>query len=86
MSLENDPEKFLRQYSYLREWVNECVVCHHKGHRPDLPYPERSAGGSTHARLRRLFAELALDENGMCEQCSSIKVETDSKPHVRGVC
>jgi hypothetical protein len=73
MSLENDPEKLLKQYSYLREWVNECAVCHHKGYRPDLPYPERSARYSTHARLRRLFDELVLDEDGVCEQCRLVQ-------------
>ena len=71
MSLENDPDELLRKYSYLREWVNECAVCHHRGYRPDLPGQERGARYSTHARLRRLFDELALDERGMCEQCSS---------------
>ena len=73
MSLENDPEKFLKRYSYLRKWVDECIVCHHKGYRPDTPYPERKTKYSTHAQLRRLFDELVLDESGMCEQCRSVK-------------
>jgi len=69
VSIENDPEKFLKQYSYLRKWVNECVVCQDKRHRPDTPYPERNTRYSTYAQLRRLLDELVLDENGMCEQC-----------------
>jgi hypothetical protein len=71
MSLENDPEKFLKQCSYLRQWVNECVVCHHQGYRPDTPAPWGTARYSTYAQLRRLFDELYLDENGMCEQCGN---------------
>lgn len=72
MSLQNDPEKFLKQYTYLLKWVSECVVCHHKGYRPDTPYPERTFRWSTHAQLRRLMDELVLDEHGMCEQCSDV--------------
>ena len=73
MSLENDPEKFLKRYGYLREWVNECAVCHHKGYRPDTPDPGLGVRVSTYARLRRLFDELVLDENGVCQQCSSVE-------------
>jgi hypothetical protein len=73
MSLENDPQNFLKQYSYLHKWVNERVVCHHKGHRPDMPYPERNTRYSTHAQLGRLFDGLVPDANGMCVQCRPVQ-------------
>ena len=74
MTLENnDPEGFLEQYGYLRKWIHECGVCHHKGYRPDTPLPSRASRHYTLHLLRRLFDELVLDENQMCEQCQSVQ-------------
>jgi hypothetical protein len=68
-NLETDAEKYLRPDSYLRQWVNECVVCHYKGYKPVMPEPTFDSTMLTAAKLRRLFDELELDENGLCEQC-----------------
>jgi hypothetical protein len=61
--MEKDPDKILGQSGYLRQWVNECVACHRRGCRPSPP------PYGAYATLRRMFDELPLDEDGMCEQC-----------------
>jgi hypothetical protein len=68
-SQETDIEKYLKQYSYLRHWVNECVACHRKGYKPEMPEPPADYTVFTAAKLRRLLDELELDESGLCEQC-----------------
>ena len=64
-----DLEKFLMQYPYLLRWVNECLACHHKGYKPEMPTPEFGNSVVIVAKVRRLTDELVLDENGLCEQC-----------------
>ena len=73
-----DLEKFLMQYPYLLRWVNECLSCHHKGYKPEMPVPEFDNDVVIAAKLRRLTNELVLDENGLCEQCRQAKMLKDS--------
>jgi hypothetical protein len=67
-------EKFLMQYPYLLRWVNECLSCHHKGYKPEMPVPEVDNDVFIPAKLRRLTDELVLDEDGLCEQCRQAKL------------
>jgi hypothetical protein len=60
---ETDLEKFLMQYPYLLRWVNECLSCHHKGYKPEMPAPEFDNSAVITAKLRRLVDELVLDDN-----------------------
>ena len=69
-----DLEKFLMQYAYLLRWVNECLSCHHKGYKPEVLAPEFDNSTVIAAKLRRLAKELALDEDGLCQQCRQARV------------
>jgi hypothetical protein len=73
-----DLEKFLMQYPYLLRWVNECLSCHHKGYKPEMPVPEFDNKFFIPAKLRRLTNELVLDEDGLCQQCRQAKLLKDS--------
>ena len=73
-----DLEEFLMQYPYLLRWVNECLSCHHKGYEPVMPEPEFDNSVVIVAKLRRLIDELALDEDGLCQQCRQAKLFTDN--------
>ncbi|MBL8206330.1 MAG: hypothetical protein JNM09_18985 [Blastocatellia bacterium] len=68
---ETDVDKYLKPNSYLRQWVNECVCCHYKGYKPQMPEPKSFSTAHTPVKLRRLLDELALDEMGLCEQCQA---------------
>jgi hypothetical protein len=69
-----DLEKFLMQYPYLLRWVNECLSCHNKGYKPEMLAPEFDNSTVIAAKLRRLVKELALDEDGLCQQCREAHV------------
>jgi len=73
-----DLEKFLMQYPYLLRWVNECLACHHKGYKPEMPEPEFDNSVFMPSQLRRLTDELVLDENGLCQQCRRAKMSKGS--------
>jgi hypothetical protein len=61
------------QYPYLLRWVNECLCCHRKGYKPDMPRPDFDNWVVIRAKLRRLTNELPLEEGGLCEQCREAK-------------
>ena len=67
-------EKFLMRYPHLLRWVNECLSCHHKGYKPEMPKPEFDNSIVIVAKLRRLVDELALDQDGLCQQCRQAKL------------
>lgn len=73
-----DFERFLLQYPYLLRWVNECLSCHPKGYKPEMPEPEFDNAVVIRAKLRRLAGELTLDEDGLCLQCSQAKLLRES--------
>jgi hypothetical protein len=62
-------EQFLMKYSHLFRWVNECLSCHHKGCKPEMPEPKFTSTVVLTVKLRHLAKELALDEDGLCQQC-----------------
>ncbi len=62
-------EGFLMTYPHLNRWVNECLSCHHKGYKPEMPEPEFDNWAVLRARLRRLLDEMEVDQDGLCKQC-----------------
>ncbi len=76
-----DLEKFLEQAPWAREWVQECVSCHHRGYKPVLAESEFDNSAVTITKLRRLVDEMALDEAGVCEQCRQAGGKTEDSPH-----
>jgi hypothetical protein len=68
-----DLEEFLMLYPHLARWVNECLCCHHKGYKPEMPKPRFTSSVVLTVKLRRLAGELALDEDSLCQQCRQTK-------------
>jgi len=73
-----DIEEFLMKYPYMLRWVCECLSCHHKGYKPEMPEPEVDISVFIPAKLRRLVDELDLVENGLCQQCRQAKLPNNS--------
>jgi len=71
-----DLEEFLMQYPYLTRWVNECLCCHRKGYKPEMPKPEFDNSVVIVAKFRRLAGELDLGDDGVCHQCLETKSHT----------
>jgi len=53
-------ELWISKYPQFRKWINECIACHAKGYKPDMP--------SHH--VRGYFNPLLIDELGLCSQCA----------------
>lgn len=70
--MRDDGEEYLIAYPKLRKWINECVMCHAKGYKPNMPkeiYPHPSAASKN---LRFYFKPLELNDDGLCETCSKL--------------
>jgi hypothetical protein len=76
-----DLEKFLEQAPWMRKWVHECVSCHHRGYKPELPESEFDNSTAAATSLRRLVDEMVLDEAGLCEQCRQAGGKTKDSSH-----
>lgn len=62
----NDGLLYLDMYPGLRKWTNQCVTCQRLGYRPELPEEHVAANN-----LRSFFPELALNDQGLCDQCAA---------------
>lgn len=73
---QTDPEmKADEGYKYMQKfrsqawpWMNQCVCCQNIGHKPEIP--ESIHPGFLAQNLRRYFRPLALNDQGLCEQCA----------------
>ena len=66
---KNESDMYLQMYPGLSKWINECIVCHAKGYKPEMPEHisrEFSVAGSN---LRKYFKPLVVDEQSICVQC-----------------
>ncbi|MBE6901097.1 MAG: hypothetical protein E7478_01330 [Ruminococcaceae bacterium] len=66
----NDAELYLDTYPKLRKWINECVVCHSKGYKPDMPEHIGGEYSVSGAVIRQYFRPLELNDDNICLQCS----------------
>ena len=62
-----DGESYLTSFPKYRKWINECITCHSKGYKPDMP--------SHH--VRGYFDPLPVNNLGVCEQCKNIVQRTE---------
>lgn len=69
---KKDNELYLKMYPELLKWINECLICHSKGYKPEMP--EHIGGEYSIAayNIRKHFKPLELDENDLCVQCSKV--------------
>ena len=60
---------YLTMYPHFHRWMNVCIACHHQGYKPEMPPNDDPLFRGQN--LRRYFLPLALDGDGLCEQCSA---------------
>jgi hypothetical protein len=77
-----DLEKFLKSTPWMRKWIHECVSCHHRGHKPELPASRYDHTGVSITKLRRLADEMFLDGGGVCEECRCATGKAEGSSHI----
>ena len=65
-------EEYINQFPKLKKWINECICCHSKGYKPDMPEKISTQEGSLEVYyIKKYFKPLKLDESGLCEFCAN---------------
>ncbi len=72
---KDDGAAYLTMYPQLKKrWINECIVCHRQGYKPELP--EKMTDDSDQAIMRnnlmQYFEPLVVNEISVCEQCAKL--------------
>ena len=77
---KNKGEKYIEAFPKFEKWINECTACHYRGYNPSIPEQIDTTDGSMGSYfIKKYFKPLQLDENGLCEQCSKITMQTPKK-------
>lgn len=73
MMYQREIELYLKSYPEALKWINECLACHHRGYKPNMP---KRIGGKDSVladNLRRYFSPMEVDEMGFCVVCSKLQ-------------
>lgn len=68
---DENGEKYISSFPKLKKWINECLCCHKKGYKPNMP--DKISDGMATYFIKKYFEPLELDENGLCSICSEIQ-------------
>lgn len=69
MKYQKDIALYLKSYPDLRKWINECVVCHIRGYKPEMPEHIGSKDSIAADNIRKYFKPLEVNDMGICLQC-----------------
>jgi hypothetical protein len=61
-------KQYLSLYPQLRKWVQQCCFCQSEGYKLEMP-DMIGVSGIAPANIRQMFPPLALDKEGVCDQC-----------------
>ena len=67
-SKSRDRKAYLKQYPQIRKWLNECLICHSIGYKPEMP--ENINPGLLANNIRSLFSILEVNEFRICKVCA----------------
>ena len=69
MSSKNkEKEQYIKMYPEARKWLNECIICHSIGYKPEMPediYPGRLA-----QNIRKLYPVQNVNDISICDECA----------------
>jgi hypothetical protein len=73
----NNGEVYVQNYPHLAKWINQCLRCQKRGLKPETPNLLRPTDLRSKEfiewhkfkNLRKYFATLALDADGLCATC-----------------
>ena len=71
---EDKGENYIMAFPEAKKWINECICCHKKGYKLDMPETINSPWGKTVKanQIRRYFQPLAVNDDSLCEVCAKL--------------
>lgn len=77
-SRNKDKNIYEKQYPGIQKWLNECMVCHTIGYKPNLP--EKIYPGVLAQNIRELYNPLIVNEISICNDCSKYMGSLNKAP------
>lgn len=68
----NKGEEYIKAFPQFKKWINECICCHRKGYKPEMPEHIGGEISMAGGQIRKYFNELSLNEDGLCEVCEKL--------------
>ena len=74
----NEGEEYINAFPKFKKWINECICCHEKGYKPNMPEKITTVDGSLEVYfIKKYFKPLPLNEDGLCPQCEKVLKKND---------
>lgn len=67
-------ENYIMAFPEAKKWINECICCHRKGYKPEMPEVINGPWGKTFKAhfIRKYFEPLAVNADSLCEVCGKL--------------
>lgn len=71
MNYRREKDYYFYLYPEDKKYINECLICHTVGYKPDMPEHIGGQFCKTAEKIRQMFKPaLKINEVGLCEQCA----------------
>lgn len=79
---KGEGEDYINAFPRLKKWINECVCCHAKGYKPEMP--DVIVEGCLDVYfVKKYFKPLEINKDGLCKVCEKLQNNqntTENKP------
>lgn len=66
-SKKREIDQYAKMYPKISKWLNECIICHSIGYKPEMP--ESINPGMLAENIRKQYPPLKVNEINLCEEC-----------------
>ena len=80
---KDEGEAYINAIPKFKKWINECVCCHAKGYKPEMPEKISREGSVGAYFIRKYFKPLEINKDGLCKVCEKLQNNqntTENKP------
>lgn len=71
---KGEGEDYINAFPRLKKWINECVCCHAKGYKPEMPDKISIVEGCSDVHhIKKYFEPLEVNKNGLCKVCEKLQ-------------
>ena len=71
---KGEGEDYINAFPRLKKWINECVCCHAKGYKPEMPDKISIVEGCSDVHhIKKYFKPLEINKDGLCKVCEMLQ-------------
>lgn len=71
---KGEGEDYINAFPRLKKWINECICCHAKGYKPEMPDKISIVEGCSDVHhIKKYFKPLEINKDGLCKVCEKLQ-------------